>query len=97
MGSRIGRRDSAAMVTHKQTGQIEREREIEKTQQQRLREPDGELNNNRLKFYHTDRAAAESPESREQRHQLLQFRDRRWLLRQVHSLQRNYHEKPARF
>jgi hypothetical protein len=96
MGSRIGRRDSAAMVTHKQTGQIEIE--IEKTQQQRLREPDGELNNNNSpKLYHTDRAAAESPESREQRHQLLQFRDRRWLLRQVHNLQRNYHEKPARF
>jgi hypothetical protein len=87
------------MVTHKQTGLIE----IEKTQQQRLHEPDGELNNNNnnnnnsLKLYHTDRAAAESPESREQRHQLLRFRDRRWLLRQVHNLQRNYHEKPARF
>jgi hypothetical protein len=92
MGSRIGRKDNAAMVTRKQTGQIEIE--IEKILRPRLREPDGELSNRPQNPYHTDRAAAEN---RERRGQHLQFRDRRWQQLPVHNLLLSYQEKLARF
>ena len=94
MGKQIGRTDSAAMVIHKQTGRTE----IETTQRPRLREPDEELSNNNRRLFHTDPVGAESRGSRGQRDQLLRFRDRRWLLRQVHNpLLSSYRGKPARF